>query len=405
MGPPSTSTLAARIRAIDLLRGAVMVLMVVDHVRVYAGVPAGSPQPAVFLTRWITHFCAPLFVFLAGTSAYLHGRHLARRWALSRWLLTRGLWIVLLELTVVRLFWTFNLDYSHYMLAGVLWMLGWCMAGMALLVHLPIAALAVFGLVVVFGHNLIGMVGEATVEGWLSGPCSALLRIKYFGGGITIGGASEPNFFVLYSLVPWIGVMACGYALGAVLQLPETRRDRILVRLGGSAVALFLVLRGFQLYGDWPWRFTGPEAAEWPLWIQFLNASKYPASLHFLLMTIGPALVLMPWLERARGAWTRPLEVFGRVPMFFYLLHIPLIHLVALAIAAVRTPDALAWMFANHPLRPGPPPDGYRWSLVLLYAVTVGVTAALYLPCREFARRKAEQGAPRWLTYVGLGPG
>jgi uncharacterized membrane protein len=378
-----------------------MVLMVVDHVRVFAGVPAGSPEPAVFLTRWITHFCAPWFVFFAGTSAYLHGLRLGDKSALSRWLVTRGLWIVLLELTVVRLAWTFNFDYAHYMLAGVLWMLGWCMVGMALLVHLPMRMLTMLGLAVVFGHNLISMVSEATVEGWLAGPMGAWLRIKYFGGGIALGGAGEPNFFVLYSLVPWIGVMACGYALGAVLQWPEQRRNRFLVRLGAAAVALFFILRLPQLYGDWPWRFTGAEAVEWPLWIQFLNASKYPASLHFLLMTLGPALLLMPWLERVRGAWTRPLEVFGRVPFFFYLLHIPLIHLLALGIAAVRTPESIGWLFANHPLRPGPPPEGYRWSLGLLYLVTAGVVAALYVPCREFAKLKATSPS-RWLTYVSI---
>ena len=401
METPSTGNVTSRIQAVDLLRGAVMVLMVVDHVRVYAGVPAGGPEPAVFLTRWITHFCAPLFVFLAGTSAYLHGRRLANRWALSRWLLTRGLWIVFLELTVVRFCWTFNVDYPHYMLAGVLWMLGWCLAGMALLVHLPMAALTGLGLIVVFGHNLIGLVSEATVQGWVSGPWGELLRISYFGGGIAVGGASEPNFFVLYSIVPWIGVMSCGFALAAVLQRPEASRNRILQQLGTAAVALFLLLRVPQLYGDWPWRLTGPEAAESPLWIQFLNASKYPASLHFLLMTIGPALLLMPWLERARGTWTRPLDVFGRVPMFFYLLHIPLIHLVALGIALVRTPEQVGWLFANFPMRPGPPPEGYRWSLGLLYVVTAGVTAALYVPCREYARLKS-RAALGWLTYLGV---
>lgn len=384
-----------RVGSIDIVRGAVMVLMALDHVRVYAGIPAGGPTAGVFLTRWVTHFCAPAFVFFAGTSTFLHGERLAGRGALSRWLLLRGAWLVLLELTFLRLAWTFNLDFEHYMLAGVIWMLGWCMVLMGLLVHLPVAANAVLGVAIVAGHNLTALLGESTVERMLEGNLGWLWRVLYFGRGIVVGGGEEPNFFVLYSLVPWIGVMAAGYAFGAVLRTEPERRRRWCFAIGGGAIAAFLVLRAFNLYGDWPWE-ASPEV---PSWIAFLNTTKYPASLLFLLMTLGPVIAAQPPLEGARGRLASWLAVFGRVPMFYYLLHIPLIHLVALGISLVRSPEATGWLFANHPYAPGPPPEGYVWGLGMLYVVTAAVVVALYFPCRWFTALKARR-KDAWLSYL-----
>ena len=190
-----------RITSLDLLRGVVMVVMAVDHVRVFAGVPAGGPTPAIFFTRWITHFVAPAFAFLAGMGAYLYGRRLANRGLLARYLVTRGLLLILLELTVIRLSWTFNLDYAHYLLAGVIWMLGVCMILLAALIWLPLPAIAAFALIVIGAHNLIGpSYGE---HGWLT-------TLLYFGGPIRLG-ADGPLLMVLYSIVPWIGVLAAGY--------------------------------------------------------------------------------------------------------------------------------------------------------------------------------------------------
>jgi uncharacterized membrane protein len=359
-------------------------------VRVYAGVPAGGPTPGVFFTRWITHFCAPAFVFLAGASVFLH-RERAGTDGLARWLVARGALLIALELTLVRLAWTFNLGFDRYLLAGVLWMIGWCLILMVPLVRLPARALAAFGIAVIAGHHLVARLPEATVDGALAGRLGWLFRILYFGGPV----GEHPTLWVLYSLVPWIGVMAAGCAFGRALRWTPERRDRACLAIGAAAVALFVLLRGLELYGDWPWR--GNQAL--PHWLSFFNATKYPASLQFLLMTLGPLIAALPLLERATGPLARGLATFGRVPFGFYLLHVPLIHLLALAVAAVRTPAAVGWLFHDHPMRPGPVPDGYVWSLGLLYLVTALVVVLLYAPCAWLAREKALRRHP-WLAYL-----
>ena len=277
-----------RVHSIDVVRGLVMVLMAIDHVRVYAGVPAWSAEPATFFTRWVTHFCAPAFVFLAGTSAFLSGRSQGPG-ELARKLLIRGGLLILLELTLVRVAWTFNFDFGRYMLAGVLWMIGWCMILMALLVRLPLPAIAGFGVLMIAGHNLSALLSEDSVRALLSGALGWLFRILYFGGGIATFGTT-PNLFVLYSLVPWIGVMAAGYAFGRVVCLDRPARDRACLAIGLGSIAGFLLLRGFNLYGDRPWH--GGE--ELPGFLAFLNTTKYPASLLFLLMTLGPTIAMLP---------------------------------------------------------------------------------------------------------------
>jgi uncharacterized membrane protein len=386
-----------RIRSIDIIRGAVMVLMAIDHVRVFSGVPAGGPTPGVFFTRWVTHFCAPAFIFLAGTAAFLYGRKVNDRGTLARFLLTRGAWLVLLELTVLRFGWTFNFDYAHYMLAGVIWVIGWCMILMAGLVYLPVAAIGTLGVAMIAGHNLadpflrqFAQQAGASGFGWL-------WQILYLGGPIALGGEDGTRLAVLYSIVPWIGVMAAGYAFGTVMRMDAARRDRLCVAIGGGAVVAFLVLRGFNLYGDpRPW---GDGAGRMPAALQFLATNKYPASLLFLLMTLGPTILLVPVLARARGPVARVLTVFGRVPFFYYVLHIPLIHLIFVGLSLVRYGTVLPWLTANHPMFVPPPPDGYTYSLAALYAITVLVVAILYFPCRWFAAVKARR-TEGWLSYL-----
>jgi uncharacterized membrane protein len=381
-----TRPAGSRIPSLDIVRGAVMVLMAIDHVRVYAGVPPGGPAPGVFFTRWVTHFCAPAFVFLAGTAAYLYGQKVASRSALASFLLTRGLWLVLLELTLLRFGWTFNLDYAGFTFAGVIWAIGWSMVVLAGLVFLPTAATAAIGLAMIVGHNAAGALAFG-----VESP-SPLLRILYVGWAFELPALGW-NFVVLYSLVPWVGVMAAGYAFGTVMRAAPEARRRFCFIVGGAAVALFVALRATGIYGDpRPWE---PEQGV----LGFLNTAKYPASLQFLLMTLGPTLIAIPLLEHARGPMARWLEVFGRVPFFYYVLHIPLIHLVAVAISVVRTPESTGWLFANHPMLPPDVPPGYEWSLGLLYAVTAAVVVALYFPCRWYARVKAE-GRSRWTRYL-----
>ena len=369
---PSAAAASGRMWSIDVARGIVMVLMAIDHVRVYAGVPAGGPDPAVFFTRWITHFCAPAFVFLAGTSAFLYGW---KHCDLPRFLATRGLWLILLELTVLRLAWTFNADFAGYNMAGVIWVIGWSMLILASLVRLPALAVAAIGFVVVFGHNLITPPADPA-------PLWKVLYVGFWAGPIETPVAP---LVVLYSIVPWAGVMALGYGFGRIATMEPRTRDRLCIALGVSATALFVLLRAANAYGEpRPWSADG----DMPALLSFLNTSKYPASLQFLLMTLGPTIALLPLLERMRGAAGGVLALFGRVPFFFYVLHIPLIHALALIVAQVRTPDATWWLFTNHPMGNPPPPDGYTWSLPLLYVA-----------CRWFAGVKARR-RDWWLSYL-----
>jgi uncharacterized membrane protein len=397
----STGASSSRVGSIDLIRGAVMVVMAIDHVRVFSGLPGGGPTPGIFFTRWVTHFCAPAFFFLAGTSAFLYGRHHAD---LGRFLLIRGLWLVLLELTVIRFAWTFNVDYPHYALAGVIWALGWCMVLMSVFVRLTVPAVGGIGLVVVFGHNLFDYLPGLTTA-LAQGPFAGLWKVLYLGffqGPIVLSSVG-PQVVVLYSIVPWIGVMAVGYAFGAVVTAEPPRRRRWCLAIGLGAMAMFVALRGFNLYGNpAPWRVPAGSSGSARVMLgffSFLSPAKYPASLDFLLMTLGPTIALMPMLDRAKGAVARALMLFGRVPLFFYLLHIPLIHLLAIGVSVARSGYVNPWLFANHPMANPDPPDGYAWSLMGLYLVWAMAVALLYVACRWFAGVKARSGAG-WLRYV-----
>lgn len=385
-------TARTRVASIDLLRGLVMILMAIDHVRVYSGVPAGGPTPGVFFTRWVTHFCAPAFIFLAGTSAFFYGRRHAN---LSQFLLTRGLWLIVLEFTILRLAWTFNLDFRHYEMAGVIWVIGICMVLMAGLVKLPLKALAAFGLIVIAGHNLVDSRLVSWTEHLNEHAASGLWKLLYVGfyaGPVQLGSL---HLFVLYSIIPWIGVMAAGYAFGKILTFEPARRRKLCLLIGFSAIGLFVLLRGFNLYGDpFPW-----QHGRMPAPLAFLNTTKYPASLCFLLMTLGPAIASIPLLESASGAASRFVNVFGRVPFFYYVLHIPLIHALALLVSKLRFGYVNPWLFTNHPMGNPRPPAGYTWDLWLLYLVWAIALALLYLPCRRFAELKARR-TEWWLHYL-----
>jgi uncharacterized membrane protein len=358
---------------------------------VYSGLPAGGPTPGIFFTRWITHFCAPAFVFLAGSSAFLAGRKLGSNGELARFLAVRGLILVLLELTVVRFFWTFNFEVTS-LLAGVIWVIGWSMILLAALVRLPLAAIGAIGVAIIGLHNVSDFV--LTQEGAPWGLPAALWQVLYAGG--PIGGAEGGAvLFVLYSLITWFGVMAAGYAFGAILLMEPARRRRWCFTIGLGAVALFLVLRGIDAYGNpSPW-----QGSRLPALLAFLNPAKYPASLDFLLMTLGPTIALMPLLENARGIVSRALTVFGRVPLFYYLLHIPLIHILAIAVSLLKDGRVTPWLLGNHPAMIGPAPEGYTWSLGLLYLVTLVAVAILYFPSRWYAGRKLAKTSG-WMRYV-----
>jgi len=370
---------APRLASIDIVRGAVMVLMAIDHVRVYSGVPAGGPTPGIFFTRWVTHFCAPAFVFLAGTGAYLHLRKTGDRPAMARYLVTRGLLLVLLEPTVIRAGWTFGFDYSEFILAGVIWMLGWCMVLLAGLIFLPTWAAGAIGVAIIVGQGAFGSL-----------PASALSQFIYLGEDVKLG-ANGPSVTVLYTIVPWIGVMATGYAFGAIFMRESSVRERLCLQIGLAATAIFLVVGGVQTYG-----VSAAEKAPAPLF-RLLNQQKYPASPLFLLMTLGPTIALLPLAERAKGRIAEILAVFGRVPMFYYLLHIPVIHAVSLLAWFIRDGSTHSAWFATAPYVQVP--SDQRWGLPLLYLVFFISVVILYFPCRWYAQLK-QHSQSRWLRYI-----
>ena len=395
---PATNRLAS----IDLIRGAAMVLMAIDHVRVYSGLPAGGPAPGIFFTRWITHFCAPAFIFLAGTSIFLYAR---RHSDASRFLLIRGLWLILLELTFLRVAWTFNLDFRHYEMAGVIWVIGVCMILMAGLIKLPVSFVGAIGVLIIAAHNLMDPHMGKLLEGMDANSLSGLWKLFYVGffAGPVQFGADGPYLMVLYSIIPWIGVMAAGYAFGKIMVMAPGDRIRICFAIGLSAIALFLILRGFNLYGDpRPWH-AAVQAQNgrlpMPAVLSFLNTTKYPASLLFLLMTLGPIITLIPLVENLSGPVARAITLFGRVPFFYYMLHIPLIHALALVVSKIRLGFVSPWLFTNHPMGNPEPPEGYMWSLPLLYLVWAIAIVFLYFACRWFADLKARRN-DWWLKYI-----
>jgi uncharacterized membrane protein len=373
--------------AIDALRGVVMVLMALDHTRDYFGpvrngVPLAQTSLGFFFTRWITHFCAPTFVFLAGVAAYLSLARGKTRAELSRFLLKRGLLLVLLELTVVRFAWTFNFDY-RVVWVQVIWALGWSMIVVGALLRFRDAVMLAFGLALVFGHDLLDGLQlhhqAPTLFG--AGGRDWLLAILHI---------QRPP--IAYPLVPWLGVMALGFCFGRVMVQPEALRRRLCFRIGLGALGLFVLLRLSGLYGE-PTAWVHDQGLGRAL-LSFLDCSKYPPSLCYLLMTLGPAIAVLPLLERGRGAALDFLAVLGRVPLFYYLAHIVLIHAAAVAAGML-----MGFRFSQMCVPFFMLPPQFRSSLAVVYPIWIAVVAALYLPCRRLADLKARTRSP-WLSYL-----
>ncbi len=356
-----------------------MILMAIDHARVYSGIPAGGASAGIFFTRWITHFCAPAFALLAGTAAFLYGRRLADTRALARFLVTRGLLLALLELTVIRFFWTFNLDYRKFTLAGVIWMLGWCMVLLAGLVRFSPKIVGVIGLGIIFFQQIFRFPPRLLPIGWI-------WEFIY-----PAGLENRSGIEILYVLVPWIGVMAAGYGFGAIFLLEPNRRRKLCLSIGLFATAMFLLAGSALLY------FNPAPAHGLPILFRLLNQQKYPASQLYLLMTLGPIIALLPLAESARGWFAGALGTIGRVPMFYYLLHIPLIHSLALFVNLLREGQFHSDWYATAPYTFLPPQ--YRWGLPLLYLVWAIAVVILYFACRWFAGAKSRHPAS-WLKYI-----
>jgi uncharacterized membrane protein len=376
-----------RLDHVDLLRGLVMVIMVLDHVRAFFTNAHFDPTDltrtdlALFGTRWITHYCAPVFVFLAGASAWIAG---TRRTPgeLSRFLLTRGLWLVFLEFTVVTFGWYFTTELAIGVVAQVIWAIGASMVVLAALIHLPRPAVAIFGAALVLGHNLFD--GLAPDQFGVLAPLWSVLHVPtHF---------EVPRVYLHYPLVPWVGVMALGFAAGPYIFAQDARAGRRLAIAGVALTVAFIVLRALDAYGDYAHRAHEGGAAL--LLISFLNTTKYPPSLLYLLMTLGPALIALAAFRRARGPLADVFVTFGRVPFLFYVAHLYLVH--ALAVAA-----GVAQGFPASAIRTVPSrlPEGYGFGLLVVYAVWLGVVALLYPVCRRYAEVKARSRA-WWLSYL-----
>ena len=380
-----------RLESVDLLRGVIMILMALDHTRDFFGQTPFSPTDPtqttvpLFFTRWITHLCAPVFFLLTGTGAYLSLRKKSKG-ELSKFLFTRGLWLLFLELTLFRcLGLQFNFDY-RLTLIDVLWALGWAMIVLSALVHLPTRLVIAFGLVLIAGHNLLDRIQS-------SNPLWSILHSPNF-----VLTTPQHSVFVAYPLIPWIGVTAVGYGLGQVFALASDRRRRFLLRTGLGMTAAFAILRGMNIYGD-PVLWTTQKSAAFTV-LSFLNANKYPPSLLFLLMTLGPALLFLWAIDGGTPQFLRPALVLGKVPMFYYLLHFPLIHLLAVAVCYARY-GQVHWMFESPTIAQFPVtlPPGWGYSLPVIYLIWASVVLALYPLCRWFAALK-QRRSDVWLSYL-----
>ncbi len=397
-----------RIFSIDLLRGIVMMIMLLDHTRdfVHAGAMQFDPTDlsktnvALFFTRWITHFCAPIFVFLAGTSIFLQKQYGKSTSELSRFLLTRGLWLVFLEFTVIRFVVVFNLDYySAFGMAQVIWAIGMSMIVMAALVYFPTKFVGVMGIMMIVLHNLldrfqippnIAFAGETPPDVW-----QAIWIILHQQGVVPIPGTS--GAFVAYPLIPWIGVMAAGYAFGTLYGMERERRRKWLFILGGAATLLFIVIRLTNIYGDpAPWSAQDTPAFTF---LSFINTTKYPPSLLYLLMTLGPAMIVLGLTDKIDGkaVWQRIGITFGRVPMFFYILQWFWAHLSGIVLSLLTGKD-IGYFFGS-PISGQPPPEDAGFPLWVVYAAWISGLIILYPLCAWWGKVKRKN--KHWaLSYL-----
>ncbi len=383
-----------RIDSIDLLRGFVMIIMALDHVRDFFHIAAmtddptnmNTTTPALFFTRWITHFCAPVFVFLTGTGAFLAGKNKTKK-ELSIFLLKRGIWLVVLEIVVMNFLFTFN-PYYNAVALQVIWVIGWSLILLSVLHWLPIRVLFAIGLLLVVGHNLLdhfnAQNGQSPTLLW------GLLHQQYF-----TNLSPNHSLLVLYPLIPWPGVLLLGYCLGTlfVKEYNECKRRTLLVRMGVLITLAFVVIRWVNVYGD-PSLWTTQKAGI-NTFLSFFNVTKYPPSFLYLCMTIGPALLVLAALEKAKGKWSSFVVVYGRVPMFYYLLHFFFIHFLCMIIffynghTLAEAPTSFLWFRPNE--------FGYPlWAVYLLWAAIV---IALFPLCKRYSEYKATH-TQWWLSYL-----
>jgi uncharacterized membrane protein len=376
-----------------------MIIMALDHVRDYFNRSAylfdptdmQHTTPGLFMTRWITHYCAPVFMLLSGVSAFLYGRKNGRK-AASFFLLTRGLWLIFVEIFIVTLGWTFNLHYGIFILQ-VIWAFGISMIVLSALMYLGRGTLLVIALLLIGGHDLLDGIHVAG-----NNPTALIWSFLHAQQGFGFGSI---HFFVGYPILPWIGLIVLGYWLGAWYgpDVEPGERQRWLRRTGWGAIGLFILVRAIDGYGD-PAPWSSQSSPVFTL-LSFLNVSKYPPSLLYILMTIGPALLFLSVAEKPLNALTRSLAVFGRVPMFYYLVHIYFLHALAIAAAAISGFPPSAMIGLNNWVTANPQLQGYGFGLGVVYAVWIVSVFALYPLCAWFDRYKRAHAAQhKWLSYL-----
>ena len=390
------NTTHSRVTSIDMLRGIVMVLMALDHVRDYFHYDAfffdptdlSQTSPALFLTRFVTHFCAPVFVFLAGTSAFFVGQKRDKK-SLSTWLLKRGIWLIIAEFTIIKFAWYFQLDFTDNLLQ-VIWILGFSMICLAGFIHVPKKLMIVISLIVIFGHNAFDSFAPT---GTVTAPLWALLHQFNL---IFLGKAV---FFVGYPIIPWIFVMPLGYHFGE-LYLPSVDSDfriKKLLKIGLTLTILFFVIRGVNLYGD-PYIWSSQKSLSFTI-MSFFNISKYPPSLIYLLITLGPSIIFLSYAEKWQGSFSMKLVTIGRVPMFYYIVHIYAIHLLA-TVAAVMTGFSASDMVISKWVTMHTPLQGYGFDLWVTYVIWIGLIIALYPLCSWYDSYKSNNRDKWWLSYL-----
>ncbi|WP_296312436.1 DUF1624 domain-containing protein [Winogradskyella sp. UBA3174] len=388
-----------RIESIDILRGLVMVIMALDHVRDYFHINAFSdnyPENLettniiLFGTRFITHYCAPVFVFLAGTSAFLYGQNKPKG-QLSKFLISRGLWLVFVEIIINNFIWWFDVNYGFIQLQ-VIWAIGVCMLVLGLIIYLPKRIILFLGLLIIFGHNALdGIIKQGDSLG------SILWYMFHQAQGVSIGQGHFLRFS--YPLLPWIGVILLGYCFGEFYKKDAsvTFRKKWLLYIGISATVLFFTMRGFNFYGDLsPWAYQ--ETKEKTI-ISFFNVTKYPPSLVYILITLGPVLLFLYFIESIKNAATNFLLVFGRVPFFYYILHVLIIHIGAIIGLLLTRKDWKLMILDNETFVSGKL-QGYGYSLFTVYLVWIAIVLLLYPICKKYMTYKANNKDKWWLSYL-----
>jgi len=378
-----------RILSVDMLRGMVMIIMALDHIRDYSTYYHFSPEDLsqtsipLFFTRWVTHFCAPVFMFVAGVGSGLGEINGKSKKELSYFLWTRGLWLVLLEFTVIKLGWTFNFT-DKTIIMQVIWALGMSMLSLAVLIYVPKRWLLIFGLIMVFGHNLLDNINPDTF-----GVLSPFWKMFHVDSTFPLG-----SFTVIakYPMIPWIGVMALGYVFADFYRMKANFRQKHMFLFGLVCTVLFIGIRRINIYGDpHPW---SSQPTIGMTVVSFLNTNKYPPSLSFLLMTLGPSIMLLAVFERVHGWVVKFLVVFGRVPMFFYVVHIYSIHIIAILLGVYQGFKVTDMMNLFRNL-----PQDYGFGLPVTYALWIFLIVTHYYLCKEYIKFKRTKTHP-FFSYI-----